>query len=389
MQKTYNTIADHARQIDELKATKEYQNAKGKLITMDFSKYPNGALPAELTVTYSGTAGPTIGIVNGTAQWVNTSNVSRDAKIIHSTPTATDFQILRGTMSTAPQAATGGSAPRFGAIGRVSADGNSFVWARGYCDGFLSYKGEIGCTVNGVETVWASNISLTWDLSMTMVLGVGTNPRQYQVYSGKTLVYSHTEVGTSSQLGANNRRWGATSQIRSGTNKSALGGALVGSSVSDNEAPAVAGSTARMYRATTSATLMPGGNNIALAANFFTNVSYESPDIDADTATGTFTVAAEGSYYINARLWLMNAISLGGTGGVTLQVFRNNTWSTVAYGGHMLLTTADVGLCGNWIQYLKAGEKVRLATIRGGADVSPLGGDAAGIQTYFAIAGIG
>src|SRR4029077_10082296 len=102
----------------------------------------------------------------------------------------TDFQIVRCTLAGAPPGDNGGSKPMIAAIGRVDNPANprNYVWARGYNDGFLTYKGDVGCTVNGVDTTWFSGIPLTWSMDINVIFGVGGNPRRYQVFSGTTLV---------------------------------------------------------------------------------------------------------------------------------------------------------------------------------------------------------
>ena len=385
----HGLLGTHTRQIIELQAQKAAASTKGVGLYYDFGNYANGSLPAEFTVTYSGAGTSTIGIDNGQACWRNTNNADRDAKIIHSTPTNTDFQVLRGSMEVPPQAATGGGGtPKFHAIGRVSADGLSYVWARGYCDGFLSYKGELGCTVNGTETVWASNISLSWNLDMTLVCGVGTNARQYQVWAGNTLVKEHTEVGTTSMLGSGYRKWGSIAQIKAG---GILGpnhaGKLGGASVYDNEAPTVNGSTARLHRTSTTAAAFNGGNDVTLPSSFFGSVTYESPDIDAVTSDGTFTVRDAKTYIVGARIRLDTAVIGWATLG--LQVYRNSTWTNIGYGPSGSTNDNTAALTGNWVIYLNAGEKVRLTTSRDGVNTTVFVGDAAGASSFFSIVGVG
>ena len=390
LKKTYNSLNDHNTRISNLESGRNADAVKGKNVSVNFNRYSNGALPpAEFTVTYTGSGTSTIGVLDGVAQWINTNNVNRDAKIIHTTSTDTDFQVLRGTMSTAPQQGQS-TAPRFWAIGRVSADGNSYVWARGYCTGLLQYKGDIGCTVNGVETVWASNIALSWSLDMTVVLGVGTNARQYQVYSGNKLVYTHTESGTVSQLGVNNRRFGVISEIRAGTNNPRIAGGLAGFAVSDNESPTYNGSLARLSRTlTANATLVGGDVDAGLPDGFFDVPNYESLDIDANTADGTFTIkpGTPGKpYFITARV--QTGAAFTGWCGLLLQVYKNNVWTTVQYGSILGSPGANDAWTGSWIQYLVGGEKVRIGTRRTGINVNAINGGPDG-KAFFSIAGIG
>ena len=229
---------------------------------------------------------------------------------------------------------------------------------------------------------------LTWALEMTFVLGVGTNARQYQVWSGNTIMYTHTESGTASMLGSGYRRWGAIAQIRSGSGSPRVAGKVGGTSVADNEAPAVNGSVARMTRTSTVTVNFTGaGADTALPSSFFTNVVHESPDVNADTADGTFTVTESKAYVLTARVKLSAAVYAWCH--LNLQVYNGSTWSTVQNGISFYPDGSGVSLSATFIQYLDAGQKVRIATNNAGSTVSVLTGESAGKETYFAITGAG
>ena len=407
--KTYNTLQDHSADLQALKSEKASAQAKGAVFNINFSDYSNGAFsttaaPGTNTfrVIYSGVGTSTLGVQSGVAQWYATNNADRNATLIWNTPTNTDFQVIAGTMTTPPQQpASGVTAPRFHAIGRVNSTGNTYVWARAYSDGFLSFKGEIGRTVSGVETVWATNIPLTWSLDMRFVLGVGTNARQYQVYSGSTLVWTHTESGAAnvnyttktststvgSTLGASNRQWGAIAQIRGGSGGPWHSGKVGATSVSDNESPQVNGSVARMDRTSTANVSYTGGSAVtAIPNSFFNVVEYESPDVDADAATSSFTVKESKAYIITGRVMTGNVAAWGT---LILQVWNGSAWVTSQYGNPIYTQDAAAALHGQWIQYLTAGQKVRLAYQRAGITTTTLTGEATGSRTYFSIAGAG
>jgi hypothetical protein len=403
--RTYITLQDHSIEIQKLQSEKASAQVKGVVYNINFNSYPNGAFSTTASpgsnsffVTYSGSGTSTLGVQSGVAQWYNTNNVDRNATLLYNKPTNTDYQVIAGTMTTPPQQGTG--TPRFHAIGRSNSTGNTFVWARAYCDGFLSFKGEIGRTVSGVETVWATNIPLTWSLDMKFVLGVGTNPRQYQVYSGSTLVWTHTESGTASvnyttktststvgsTLGASNRHWGAITQIRSGSGGPFHSGKVSGTSVSDNQTPQVNGSVARMDRTSTATVSYTGGSAVtAIPNSFFNVVEYESPDVDADAATSSFTVKESKAYIITGRVMTGNVAAWGT---LILQVWNGSAWVTSQYGNPIYTQDAAAALHGQWIQYLTAGQKVRLAYQRAGITVTTLTGESTGSRTYFAIAGL-
>ena len=388
MKQVWTTLSDHSQALAALKTTKSGYQAKGTYTSINFSDYADGAIPSIYTLTYSGSGTSTLGISNGVAQWVNTNNADRSCKLIYNVaPTNTDFQVMRGTMVMAPQEAIGGSTPKFWALGRVSADGNSYVWCRGYCNGWFQYRGDIGCTVNGVETVWGSNISLTWSMDMTFVLGVGSNPRQYQVWSGSTKVYDYTESGTTSQLGSGYRRWGAIAEIKSGTGNPRHSGKLSGASIADNAPPVVNGSTARITRTATGTLTFNGSSDVILNSNFWDDIPYESPDVDADASNGTFKVTEAKTYTVCARVKL--GAGLSSKGYLVLQVSSNNgsSWSN-AQCGPVSDVANNSALFAHWNQYLSAGDMVRVFARHNGTNVlNCLTGGSDGSESYFSIAG--
>jgi predicted RNase H-like HicB family nuclease len=490
LRKTYLTLSDHSRQIQTFITDKTSSAVKGAAFNVDFDSYANGAFPDlgansnSFAVTYNPASGSTnlMGVQNGVAQWYNTANSNRDAKIIWQKSTNTDFQFLRGTMTTPPEQGSTGGTPKFHAIGRVSDDGNSFVWARAYCDGFLSFKGEMGYTLNGTEYVWVTNIPLTWALDMSFVCGVGTERRQYQVYSGTTLVkqwderYANGASGTLNEtqslcggdwllskgaatagaftltydgvttgtiavtatattvknalvaLGKGGtsdwfvrahpsgtgwyisppiagryvnpitftvttaltggtlsiaqqapRKWGAIAQIRSGSSTPRHSGKVGGTSVTDNETPARNGSIARMSRTTASSTLGFVGTNDTSLATFWDKIDYETSDIDANTTTGTFTVKESKPYIITARVKITNTLLTN----INLKLQVNGVTQQV---GPAHYNTKGCGA--TWIQYLEAGQSVRLQIQHDGGNA---GNCLAGgtTESYFSISGAG
>ena len=396
MKKQYSDLAANITAVNELKSAKSATATKGGTWSVRFSNFAS-VTAAGFGLSYTPTTGTnTIVISNGVAQWNVVDNTNRDAKLVYNTDTLTDFQAVSGTMSAPPQPPNG-TTPYFYAIARVSPDGLNYVWARAYAQSLGNYKADIGYCVNGVETTWATNISLTWSLDMRFVAGVGTNVREYQIWSGNKMVYSYTESGTSSRLCSNSlhttpsmhdtsctkyRRWGAIAQVRNGR----AAGKVEACSAADNGTPSVNGSVARMVRTGTTSITYTGGNAItALPGSFFDSIPHESLDVDAVTSTGTFKVTQAKPYLISARIALSNNVSALGT--LILQRSTNNgsTWVSEQY-GNSIYTNSGESLIGNWVQYLNAGDMVRLAYVRGGITTTSLTGESTGAQTYFAIA---
>lgn len=450
-----STLLNHTQKIQTLESTLLATESQGKTMSVKFSDYPDGALPATFTVEYPvGTGTSTIQIVGGIARWVAGTTADRTARIVYTGDanengkTLTNFQSIRGTLGTIPGlGATGVNGPRFWAIGRVSDDRASYVWARAFfTSGTLtSLRGEMGCTINGVETIWRTNIPLTWSLDMTFVCGANGNPRAYQVYSGSTLVSSYEEgftnlagfpspgvtgrlyvandtglrytwngtayvssASSASLLGdstatSNYRRWGAITEAKvvSGTLRD--GGAVAAAVTSDNAVSPYKGSVARMIRTSTATASFASGENVlpqitAGSAGFFIT-QYETLDVDSDDVNGIFTVAKSKMYMVTSRIRLTTYVDAVVSINLQLRLAGSSTWNTVQRGSAKWNDDwKNVGLSnggltgssidGTWLQYLNVGDSIRLTTQRAGGSSTVMTGTANGAETYFAIAGL-
>ncbi|ASR86140.1 minor tail protein [Mycobacterium phage BobSwaget] len=296
MENLFAMLTKTVRDVQSLQSEQETTANGGKRYNIDFSSYPDGAFPAGLfNVTYSGPGTSTVVISGGHAAWSTVNNGYRRATMIYPTPTLTPQQIVRGTLASPPGQGTN---VRIWSIARANAAGTDYVFARGYCTGFLQYKGDIGCVVNGVEKIWASNVPLTWNLDLRVVCGVGEDPRRHQVYSGNTVVVDLVEPSDKqSVLDANHCYWGAITE----TDGSNVPGTVAGASVSDNAPPAVTGSTMRVYRSVTSGLAKNGGEAV-LPPNTLDAVDYRSEDITWNAATQTATVQKAGTYMLGLRI---------------------------------------------------------------------------------------
>ena len=141
----------------------------------------------------------------------------------------------------------------------------------------------------------------------------------------------------------------------------------------------------------------------ALAANFWDDDEFKSLDITYTLSTGTFKVTDSKMYLVAARIRLSAAFAALST--VNLQVSTNNgsTWTTVQRGNSVWPYDAfhnaqsnEHALSGNWLQYLNAGDMIRLSTQRAGSVNSAVlrgsaatTGVAAGSETYFSISALG
>ncbi len=398
LNRAYNTLQEQAKAFLKLSVRTDGTVSKGEAYTVDFTGLDT-VEESGFEVTYSGAGASTLEVIDGVAQWRVEDRLPRDAMVVYSRETETDFQSVRGTLSAPPQPATSqGEIPQFYALSRVSPDRKSFVWARAYSKGLGLYFADVGCTVDGFERTWVTGVPLKWSLNLRFDAGVGTNPREYQLWSGTTVVLSHTEEGSFSALCdaghasdsdhtedcVKYRGWGAIAELRDGRDS----GRVDATGVVDNTPLTVVGSTARMARLSNTPVPFEGGSALTpLPPAFFDEVTYESKDINAIPSTGVFSISRPNTYVVNARVDL-SAAALSMSHLLLQACYDGVTWVTVQYGASVVPAGGEP-LTGSWLQAMPAGSALRLAYIQAGVTLPILTGGAAGAKTYFSVAGIG
>ncbi|AXN53301.1 minor tail protein [Mycobacterium phage Thonko] len=294
MTNLFDMLITNTRKIQDLEAEATSASVGGRRFAYNFADYPDGPFPPGLfNLTYSGPGTSTLRISGGSVQWQMVNNGWRQVVATSLTPTLTDFQSVRGTMSSPPEQ---GANTFIGAMGRANSAGTDFVFARGYCTGFLQYKGDIGCVKGGIEYTWATGVSLTWSLDIRVVMGVGTNARRHMVLSGSTVVWDGTETpGKESNISENHRYWGCYAR----TNGSNSPGGLAGASIVDNAPPAVVGTSFKASKRTGGDMTLPAGNN-PVPNNFYETIDHISPDLIYRRANNCEVEATKQGTYIVA-----------------------------------------------------------------------------------------
>ncbi|QLF84595.1 minor tail protein [Mycobacterium phage Gail] len=383
----FSMLTKATRDIQALKSEQDANNSGGRRYNIDFGDYPDGPFPSGLfNMTYSGPGTSTLGIKDGHAVWNLVDNGDRDCLLLYPQPTLTPFQVVRGTLASPPSDNSSGQKPRIWSIARANAAGTDYVFARGYCTGFLTYRGDIGCVKGGVEYVWASNVPLTWSLDMQIICGVGTNARRHQVLSGNKLVIDITEpAGAQSIVDDNHCYWGSYTE----TNGKQTPGNVAGASVVDNAPPTVTGTTMRVFRSTTAAASKNNGESF-LPANLFDAVSYKSPDITWNPATSEATVEKAGTYLCTIRIEVDQALNTMNTWYPTWTVdtvkrAEGDTQDAItiaAFGAPAFSRGTHVG--GDpFVYYVPAGGKIRPGM--GASNDIGLIGDTQGAKTWLTI----
>ncbi|AYP70019.1 minor tail protein [Mycobacterium phage CRB2] len=390
MSNLFDMLTANTRKVQELESQATSSSVGGRRFGINFADYPDGAFPSGLfNLTYSGPGTSVLSISGGQAVWSTAGNGYRRATMQYPTPTLTSFQVVRGTMASPPQQGTN---VRIWSVGRANAAMTDFVFARGYCTGFLSYKGDIGSYIGGVEHAWASNISLTWSLDLRVVMGVGTNARRHQVLSGDTIVWDGIEPAAfQSTLDAAHMYWGAISE----TDGSNTPGSVAGASVVDNAPPAVIGSTFRASRRVGADTTVPSGAQ-KMPANFYETIDYISPDLTYTPGTNCrLTVSKQGTYLVQYRI--LHGQYASGSFGHGLLWKNGAIYERCGWGGNQLNlgfsvnTTLEDATYASFIVPLNPGDYIEpgmnfTANMSNTGDAATM---ADGSQSWFAVTRVG
>lgn len=388
-------IQDLTHAVQSLQSTQVANANSGTNVTINFGDYADGPMPSIFTVSYYGTGTSTVGISSGVACWnYQPNDGDKGAHIIYNVAaTMTDFQIIRGTMGNSPQYNTHGNNPVIYGIGRVdspSAPAN-YVFFRAYAVGLLHWEADIGCRKAGVDYIWASGITLTWNTNTYLVVGADGDPRRHQLWSGTQLIKDYTEVsgqsGGFSNYGSGYRYWGARSEIKNGSPGASNPGTIQGCSTSDNALPSTVGSFAKVSRHSTSNTSLIGINSTpqSLPSSTFDTVEQKSDDITFLSSFNRFEVSLAGTYVCSFNV-LNGAAELNGsvfhvgfivTRSGTSVLESRDTWDARD-------VTQQVNFHHTNIFYLDVGDTVEPAFSNSNTSVAPVG-ESTGAATNFSI----
>lgn len=382
------SVAALAAAVASLQNTAANQSAGGVSAFVDFSTRANAAsLGSDFTQTYTGTGTGVLGITDGRAAWQPVNDATRLCQVVYNAAqSTTDYQMVGASFATAP--VWGGNTSNSGhnfLVGRSNAAGDTCVYAD-----FTKYSVELGCLVSNVKTVFATLTSgFSFKSNGVYWLQPGTvgGARIFRVLDGNTPIITHTEVGTTSQLGSGFRYTGPPVYAFAnpfGTNGP---GKVSAFAFADNQPPTLVGSGAYMYRAATADVGVTSGTNIL--SSFFDTSGGGTADITVDLTNSKFTVSMDGWYKVTAR------------SKVASSAFPSRfTWilhvngAADRYMGTMHARGLDgiaapqtpEGVSGECGIHLLAGDYVQLGYNASNTVGSVLDGEAAGTQTYFSIA---
>lgn len=217
-QTMYLSVRSTAQTVQDLMAKTTAETHAGVSYRIDFSTYPDGALPDDWDLTYSGAGSGYVEIVDGKAHWHRIVDGDRSLLAIYEPPgggqTVSDYQWLGGTLATAMQRDA-----QNGVAGRCNAAKDTYVFAYGTRVSVTSFRAYLGCFVSGAPTFFASDIEANPNYNLYLRLGTAEGgSRNFQVVSGNEVIIDYTDFTAVSAMGSDYRRWGWTNATANGGN---------------------------------------------------------------------------------------------------------------------------------------------------------------------------
>ncbi len=402
------TIAAMSSAVTQLQNRAQNAAVGGVSTFIDFTERAAAtSLGADFTQTYSGSGTGYLGLDNG-AKFFFGSAAPADCDFVKNDfQTSTDYQKIGFAFGSTPQYDAQGHSSSNEIHGRKNAAGDTYVF------GNLDYNtAQLGCVVAGVRTVFVTSSSGVFkfksNASYWLECGTIGGLRVFRILENNTPVLTHTEVGTTSQVGAGYRYTGgrvhAYAQSFPAWNLPI--GRMVAMAVSDNYPSAVTGSGAVMFRTTTSNVSASSGSNL-FPSSFFNNTGAASGDITVDVTNGKFTVTESSHYLIEAQVsqpggsTTVTATLGSGWPSVSLWAWVNGApvrrmgadsaarMSSVNTGGGTATHLFPTCVSGSIAMWLDAGDEVQLGYDAGISRSGVFTGDAAGAETNFSITRVG
>lgn len=291
------TQAALAAAVQKMQNTTANQAVSGVSAVIDFSTRANaGSLGSDFSQNYSGSGTGVWGINGGRAAWQPQNNSDRRSDVLYNpTPSATDYQMVGAAFATSPEDPFFTNQAYNMLKGRMNAAQTTYVYAA-----LRKYHAELGCVVSGVPTIFAQLTSgFSFKSTGLYWLRCGTTGglRVFQIMEGNIPILTHTEVGTTSQLGASFRYTGMAANAYANSVGTNSPGQVSAWAFADNQPPTIVGSGAVMSRTNTGTVQATTGVQ-PYPTNFFDTLGDNTQDITCDLVNGIFFVTIPGWYLI-------------------------------------------------------------------------------------------
>lgn len=341
--------------------------------------------------TVNGTSGYTIKNDIGSFAWdtqVSTANDKIADGYYNVKDALTDDVIVSAVFLDGTKVDGSGAAGPWNTLkARRNAAGTEYIWVRA-----IRNQVTLGYCVAGTESIWATYaINVPAGALLELQCGTAADHRIYQVRVNGVNQAPYTEVGTSSVLGASNRKGGQDQKATKGI----FGDQWPPSRIRQwgmkdtNVSASTYGTSARFYRNTTTSTSgLPKGSASGLATTVFNATEYCSPDIEL--LAGGLAFYTPGRYLVNFAVRFDAALTTGCAAGII-----RNTGSAAIYAEGVNYSAASViGLSGSFeVNAIGDGTATEAwypcADLAGSGTGPGIKGDGAGITTWLSVTRIG
>ncbi|AYB68978.1 minor tail protein [Mycobacterium phage DismalStressor] len=376
----YSQVRTSAQQLQDLISEQTGEAHSGRSFRVDFSSYPDGPLPDVFDVTYSGSGSGYAEVRGGKGTWHKVADGDRTVMGKFKADTLTDYQALGATVASPMD-----NGAQNWMFGRCNAAKTTYVYAFGYRNSLLDFRAELGCFVNGVKYVFATNVKANMNFNLGLKIGTSKGLRNFQVISGNEVIIDYTDTAGISQVGPNYRGWGFISSTANNGNN--VPADAVYATCADADPSAAVGSGAKMAR-TSTANVGVSVGRFLLPQNFYQSVDLATPDIVADPVNGKFTVSLAGWYRVEIAFRVRTNV-FASTWNLAPVLYKNGQVHRVGTDCY-LFYYFGAGAGGRYAQtsfgvYLDAGDSVQSGYDASVAQSSLFTGEASGVETYFSI----
>jgi len=325
---TTTTFGDHDGRISGLEAVASGTASSGRSATVNFSAYPNGAVPNPPWTRTRFSGSDRTAVSGGEVVW--TANLAGDiALICNQAEMATDNQLVTLSTYLGPKNSV------YRVYGRSNLTASTAVYAlitvaQSQPISFTTRNitVELWAKTNGSATRMAGPLTQTISLSSQMSIGLRCGetingvdyPRRYYIYVNGTQVLYHSD-STSSTIGHRYAGFGMTSIFYNGSY--IYPNAVSGWSVADTKAVDYVGCGIRLS-CSSQATLAAATSTHRLVGNIWNQTEIPANDglIVPYGTTGEVQVTEAGWYAVSGSLGLSGSINWP-TAQIQLGVFKN------------------------------------------------------------------
>lgn len=379
------TVAALSAAVTALQNDQNNEAVGGKTAFVDFTLRPNQTgMGSDFDLAYTGVNGlGFLSIIDGNVTWNN--NNSHDPRTAlfryNLLETVTDYQKVGIAYSGSPEYDNNNPAKNY-IHARKNAAGTTYVYAD-LRKRFL----ELGCIVAGAKTVFASR-EISFKANGIYWLEAGTigGLRIFRVLEGNTPILTHTEVGTTSQVGPGYRYAGGGVYAYSWNffgEHTYRPADMLAFAMGDNQPPTVLGSGATMIRTSSSNVDGSSGRN-QFPGTYFNNKEVGTADIGVDLTTGRFTVSLAGWYAIEFRTRINTGASPPNN--TELVLFKNGS-AFKHMGDSLTNDSVDArGIGGSALVYLDVNDYVHFGYELSASSSNYFTGESTGAETYATIA---